>query len=88
METVRTTTTYAGRAALSANHFSRHWSIRVDVHDSLLSEIIKLNALTVPPLKRIVNAIQCGGDEADTGERWKTASAEQALDIIDHAAKH
>jgi hypothetical protein len=55
METGRTTTTHAGRAALSANQFSRHLNIRVDVHDSLLSEIIKLNALTLQPHKRIVN---------------------------------
>src|SRR5262245_62032226 len=56
METGRTTTTHAGRAAFSANHFSRHLTMRVDFHDPLPSEIIKLNALTVPPLKRIVNA--------------------------------
>jgi hypothetical protein len=56
METGWTTTTHAGRASLSANHFSRQLNIRVGVHDLLPSEIIKLNALTVPPLKRIVNA--------------------------------
>src|SRR5262245_52398986 len=55
METGGTTTTYAGRAALNANHFGRHWNIRVDVHDPLKPEIIKLDALTVSPLKRIVN---------------------------------
>ena len=55
METGRTTTTHAGRAALSANHFNRHWNIRVDVHDPLMTEIIKSDALTVSPLKRIVN---------------------------------
>src|SRR5262245_27180825 len=56
METGRTTTTHAGRAAFSAKHLSRHWKIRVNVHEPLPSEIIKLNALTVPPPIGIVNA--------------------------------
>ena len=88
METGWTTTTHAGSAALSANHFSRHMNIRICVHDTFPSDIRILNAPKVSPLRPIVNAIQCGDDEAGAGERRKTASAEQALDIIDHAAKH
>jgi hypothetical protein len=40
METGWTTTTHAGRAALSANHFSRHRNMRVVVHAHLPPEII------------------------------------------------
>src|SRR5262245_52254890 len=55
-ETGRTTTTRAGRAALSENHFSRRWNVRVNVHDSLPYNIRKSNAPTVPPPGPIVNA--------------------------------
>jgi hypothetical protein len=39
METGRTTTTYADRAALRVSYFSRHLDVRINVHDSLPSDV-------------------------------------------------
>src|SRR5262245_15641350 len=56
IETRRTTTTRAGRAALRVVHFSRRWNVSMNVHDSLPPDVRKLNGQTVPPLAPIVNA--------------------------------